>query len=105
MLTLPTKKKWFNMILSGEKEEEYREIKEYWITRLGKIFTINPFNLEPISNTPKEIMFRNGYRKDSPLFIAKCTLHIGKGREEWGAEPDKKYYVLKIHSITERKNC
>jgi hypothetical protein len=23
MLTLPTKKKWFDMILSGEKKEEY----------------------------------------------------------------------------------
>lgn len=26
MLTLPTKGKWFYMILSGEKGEEYREI-------------------------------------------------------------------------------
>lgn len=25
MLTLPIKKKWFDMILSGEKQEEYRE--------------------------------------------------------------------------------
>lgn len=25
MLTLPIKKKWFDMILSGEKKEEYRE--------------------------------------------------------------------------------
>ena len=27
MLILPIKKKWFDMILSGEKREEYREIK------------------------------------------------------------------------------
>ena len=27
MLILPIKKKWFDMILSGEKKEEYREIK------------------------------------------------------------------------------
>ena len=27
MLTLSIKKKWFDMILSGEKKEEYREIK------------------------------------------------------------------------------
>ena len=25
MLTLPIKKKWFDMIVSGEKKEEYRE--------------------------------------------------------------------------------
>jgi len=30
MLTLPIKKKWFDMIASGEKKEEYREIKEYY---------------------------------------------------------------------------
>lgn len=28
MLTLPIKKKWFDMILSGEKREEYRDIGE-----------------------------------------------------------------------------
>ena len=31
MLTLPIKKKWFDMILSGEKKEEYREIKPYYV--------------------------------------------------------------------------
>ena len=29
MLILPIKKKWFGMIASGEKTEEYREIKPY----------------------------------------------------------------------------
>ena len=29
MLILPIKKKWFDMIVSGEKKEEYREIKHY----------------------------------------------------------------------------
>ena len=29
MLTLPIKRMWFDMIPSGEKKEEYREIKEY----------------------------------------------------------------------------
>ena len=28
MLILPIKSKWFNMILSGDKQEEYREIKQ-----------------------------------------------------------------------------
>jgi hypothetical protein len=30
ILYLTLKKKWFDMILSGEKKEEYREIKEHW---------------------------------------------------------------------------
>lgn len=33
-LTLFLKKKWFDMIASGEKTEEYREIKPYWEKRL-----------------------------------------------------------------------
>ena len=36
MLTLPIKKKWFDMIKSGEKKEEYREIKQYWFTRFNR---------------------------------------------------------------------
>ena len=39
MLILPIKKKWFDMIRSGEKKEEYREIKSYWTSRAGRILT------------------------------------------------------------------
>ena len=35
MLVLPIKKKWFDMIASGEKKEEYREIKPYYNKCLG----------------------------------------------------------------------
>ncbi|HET8736229.1 MAG TPA: ASCH domain-containing protein, partial [Pricia sp.] len=40
-LHLNLKKKWFDMILSGEKKEEYREIKEYWIGRLIRFLWVN----------------------------------------------------------------
>lgn len=33
MLTLPIKKKWFNMILSGEKKEE-EDDKKLWENRV-----------------------------------------------------------------------
>ena len=33
-LHLTLKKKWFDMIASGKKKEEYREIKPYWFERL-----------------------------------------------------------------------
>lgn len=60
MLTLPIKKKWFDMIKTREKKEEYREIKPYYTTRFY-------------------------------------------GKQEWGAEPNKLYYVLKILSVEEVK--
>lgn len=45
---------------------------------------------------PVPVVFRNGYSKDSPEVVCKCTLQFGEGKPEWGAEPGKVYYVLKI---------
>ena len=119
MLTLPIKKKWFDMILSGEKKEEYREIKEYYETRFQNLFgaiTIYPssffsdrskYELLQGEAVPEEIrkegiqeiIFRNGYSKNSKEIKARWRLRIGKGRPEWGASPDKQYYVLEILSV------
>ena len=38
MLTLPIKKKWYDMIIAGIKQEEYREIKDYYDSRLLNLF-------------------------------------------------------------------
>lgn len=94
MLTLPIKKKWFDMILSGEKKEEYREIKPYYISRF-----MSYRDGFPTGHEMQKIMFRNGYSKTSPSFVAKCTLSVGTGKEEWGAEKDKQYFILTIHEI------
>lgn len=102
MLILPIKKQWFDMIKSGEKKEEYREIKEYWTSRL-KYYTpalILGSNTERVAPT-FEVGFRNGYNKNSPMLICKCKLRIGPGKEEWGAEPNKEYYILDILSVEE----
>ena len=50
------------------------------------------------------VVFRNGYSKDSPEVVCKCTLQFGKGKPEWGAEPGKLYYVLKIEKVEEVRN-
>ena len=38
MLILPIKKRWFDMILSGEKKEEYRDITPYYETRFKNLW-------------------------------------------------------------------
>lgn len=108
MIVLPIKKKWFDMIASGEKKEEYREIKPYWNSRIGK----EMFGA-PLRNISKELLkksyntkefwvrFNNGYSQISPTLYAKCTLSIGQGKLEWGAEPNINYYILKILKIEE----
>lgn len=94
MLTLPIKKKWFDMICSGEKREEYRKITDYYGTRFRNVWGYAAYWGEP-----HEIRFRNGYSKNSPSVIATCTLSKKVGRPEWGAEPGKRYFVLTILSV------
>lgn len=102
MLILPIKKKWFEMILSGEKTEEYREVKPYWTTRFEKLFEFAPYDGYPTGSDIHEVIFRNGYGSNAPYVQAECSLYIGTGKTEWGAEIDAVYYVLKIHRII---NC
>jgi len=117
MLTLPIKKKWFDMIRSGEKKEEYREIKPYWNKRFGNIFgrrvydsNRNQFVVN--NNVPDKylgymkhqyILFRNGYGNDKPTLKCLVDIVITTGKEEWGAEPNKEYYVLRILDVEEIK--
>lgn len=38
MIILTIKKRWFDMIKSGEKKEEYRDIRPFYDSRLPKGF-------------------------------------------------------------------
>lgn len=100
------------MILSSEKKEEYRENTPYYETRFMNLFGVifcggtwikcSEIGLSECENDEvQEIMFRNGYNKNSPSFIAKCTLSIGAGKEEWGAENGKEYFILTVQEILE----
>lgn len=106
-LILPIKKQWFDMILSGIKKEEYREIKPYWTTRFAKYFGIvsREGNIIKWRQEQKEIVFKNGYGKDAPQFTALCTISEGTGNIQWGAVEREKYYVLKIHKVYNLINC
>lgn len=110
VLHLTLKKKWFDMIASGEKKEEYREVKPYWISRLVKEFgaphTCDDFNFDYFGlrhsmDAPQAydlVEFKNGYSKDSPtvrLEILDITIDIGQ-KEHWGAEYGKQYFIIKL---------
>lgn len=118
-LHLTLKKKWFDMIASGEKQEEYREIKPYWQRRFhnctiqkyaGKVGDCQEvINLKVVWSFPcykcdhsekikfNLIQFRHGYAKNAPIMTFKMNeIRVTTGFHEWGAEPGKKYFVIKL---------
>lgn len=107
MLVLPIKKKWFDMIVSGEKKEEYREIKPYYDRRFIDYLSI-PCVIDRttvhMANPKFDVIFRNGYKYNSPSVKCRCVVSTGIGKKEWGATPGQQYYVLKILNILEVRN-
>lgn len=102
MLILPIKKKWFDMIKSGEKKEEYREIKPYYESRFKSYLPrSNNFSAGEWIYSKVIVIFRNGYSKNSPSIKCDCRLRYGKGKPEWGAEPNKEYYILDILEVNQ----
>lgn len=98
MLILPIKKQWFDMIRSGIKKEEYRDIKPYYTIRFNN--EMEKRKKDKFANYKVfDVMFRNGYSSKSPSFIAVCKLRKGQGYEKWGAIKNKEYYILEILSI------
>ena len=98
-LTLPLKKKWFDMIKSGVKKEEYREIKPYWKKRLRNIALKTDLSTvyEGFQRYDR-LVFTLGYPKaddmERRLTFKNPKIRIGTGRPEWGAEPGKNYFVI-----------
>lgn len=117
-LHLTLKKRWFDMIQSGEKCEEYREIKNYWFRRIYGLYITDPgsgklhtddavyatlsqnHNLIMSKHPPIQfarVTFRNGYGRFVPEMTFPIeSITIGEGRPEWGAEPGKKYFIIKF---------
>ena len=102
-LQLVLKKKWYDMIASGEKKEEYREIKQYWGKRLTDLpdgLYLFSYRLGYTKVPFKEfdnVTFYLGYAKDRTCMSFTIeSITIGKGRPEWGADPDKEYFIIKL---------
>lgn len=106
-IILPIKEPWFSMIRKGEKLEEYRECKDYYLSRFGNYAgygkdTMRGFLIDGIADPGEyDILFRNGYSNDSPAFMAHVHLRYGTGKKKWGAKPNRKYIILDILKVWE----
>uniref|UniRef100_UPI00404765C3 ASCH domain-containing protein n=1 Tax=Roseivirga sp. TaxID=1964215 RepID=UPI00404765C3 len=93
-LNLTIKKEWFDMILSGKKKEEYREIKPYWNSRLKPGDDFEQYNL---------VRFQNGYSKDAPVMFVICKgIGIGQAKPEWSNDWQGDVYVISLGEIITR---
>jgi len=82
-LHLVLKKRWFDMIASGLKLEEYRIIKPYWDVRLNKHYDV--------------VRFRNGYKPDAPVMeLELISIKQGMGKPEWGASNYMPVYIIRL---------
>lgn len=88
ILHLTLKKKWFDMIASGEKTEEYRDIKPYWNSRLNKDYDA--------------VCFKNGYGKNVPKMTFRVALiRQGLGVVHWGAIEAMRYHIIMLGEAIE----
>lgn len=112
VLYLSLNKKWFDLIKSGEKKEEYRELGEYWGKRLvDEESMIRDFNSPNFDASVlcrdllmkhvrhfDSVVFTCGYPKaddtERRLVFKNPKIRIGEGKPEWGAEKGKTYYVI-----------
>ena len=106
-LYLPLKKQWYEMIESGVKTEEYREIKPYWCKRIAYcrnnlcwfrdennecVFRDSLRNINRLNYT--HIKFSYGYTKRTMTFEIE-SITIGKGNTDWGA-PNEDVFIIKL---------
>jgi len=91
VLRLTLKRKWFDMIASGEKREEYRTPKRWILSRLeGKKYG--------------SVEFSNGYGKGVPVVTLEYLgWSYGPGRREWGGTGHK-VAVIHMGRILSKQN-
>lgn len=94
ILRLTLKKKWFDMIASGEKKEEYRSPGKWILSRLeGKEYD--------------RIEFKNGYGANVPTMeVEYLGWSYSFGRREWGGgnHQGNPFATIRIGKIISIKN-
>ncbi len=120
-LHLPLKKVWFEMTAEDIKPEDYREITPYWVKRLMRHFSGRKISDEFASHIAFNLnqgqidyamksfcvdfikfeitKLTNGYPQSTDteriINLEHKGIKVGYGKLEWGAEPNKLYFIIK----------
>jgi len=121
-LQLSLIKQWFDLTKSGEKTEDYRELNLYWFKRLvfnpEKVmpymgietdsdvllvckdsFWSKLFGFKPFSENIMTLGYPKSEDSERILKLEHKGIEIRTGKPEWGAEPNKLYFVIKHGSF------
>ncbi len=120
-IRLPLTRQWFEMTKSGVKKEDYREIAIYWIKRffektfearhhhiqwlLEKGFSIEDtqhlsgVRLKKFDKNVMTLGYPKANNKERILTLEHKGIEIGYGKPEWGAKPNKLYFIIKHGEI------
>lgn len=106
-LDLVLKVKWYEMIASGVKREEYREIKPYWVKRL----LVLPEDMECVEATTESVKdaicngasvrcfdfvrFHRAYTSTTMTFAVR-GIEVNVGNTLWGAADGVEYFVIRL---------
>jgi hypothetical protein len=121
-LRLSLKTKWFEMTKSGIKTEDYREINEYWVKRflyhkeskltveeiirfiknykyygyvdVSAIFTYHDLSFKEFQQNVMTLGYPKSNDNERILKIEHKGIEVRNGNHEWGAEPNKLYFVI-----------
>jgi len=112
VLRLTLHRKWFDMIATGEKTEEYREIKPYWARLFprgqygsdehGPFY--NQITLKGKGYRPEYvlILFSNGYGPTARKMLVELkSVRRAYGRKEWGGNTSDQppLFVFKLGTV------
>lgn len=115
-LQLSLKTKWFELTKSGVKTEDYREINDYWVSRLclkhknnvivcGADLTHkhsgSQFSLKHFKTNTMTLGYPKKGDSERILRLEHKGIEIRTGNPDWGAEPDKLYFVILHGSVVE----
>lgn len=119
-LYLSLKSQWYLMYESGEKQEEYREIKAYWVTRLfensdgsaiskemADLYAAHPalLSLRWGQGVVKckdytHVHLSYGYTKRAMIFEI-TNIGMGIGNPAWGAPPNG-VFIISVNNNNKR---
>ena len=109
-LDLVLKHKWYDMIAMGKKREEYRDITPHWTQRIARrcsscqekgavkrcLVDCDGLKYDKrLFINFNRVRFHRGYTSTTITFAVREVV-IDTGRPEWGAEPGKQYYVIRL---------